>query len=251
MEIQKATGIVLHSRRIGEADVIVRAYTREYGKRNFIFKGIKKSRSRPLAATEPGTTVELAYYFHDNRDLLVVNDCRITAHTGHLRNDLEKILHLCYILETVDKTTGFNDPDAPMFDLLSAAIGALGPAGHPCALSAFFTLHVLRMHGVLPDYTRCRRCGKARLEAFSINSADFSPSCRDCTGREAKEEFSFGERTAEFIRLSLTRKFGELTHGRYPAVELLHLIFYLTLFVENYFRVEIKSKKMLLQEERR
>ena len=44
MEIQKCSGIVLSSTASGEADRIARIFTREYGKRNFIFKGLRKDR---------------------------------------------------------------------------------------------------------------------------------------------------------------------------------------------------------------
>ncbi len=61
MEIRKAAGLVLHSRQSGEADIVARVLTAEFGKTNFIFKGLKKSKKRSLAAGEPGTLLDLMY----------------------------------------------------------------------------------------------------------------------------------------------------------------------------------------------
>ena len=125
MEIRKATGLVLHSRQSGEADVLARILTGEFGKTNFVFKGLKKSKKRSLAAAEPGTVLHLMYYQHDNRDFQVVNEFRVVRHRLDLRDDLERILHLYFILEIVDKTTGHGDPQALIFALATAAIDAL------------------------------------------------------------------------------------------------------------------------------
>ena len=136
MEIQKATGIVLHSRHFGEADVLARIFTREYGKRNFVFKGLKKSRSRAPSAAEPGTRLELVYYYHDTRDYHTVNEFKVSSHSIRIRSDLKKILHLyfCSISPIRPPATTTLDP---LFRLIDSGIHALAETENAEMFTAF------------------------------------------------------------------------------------------------------------------
>jgi DNA repair protein RecO len=114
MEIQKSTGVVLSTGLMGEADRSSRIFTKEYGKRGFIFKGLKKSRTRPQTVTEPGTIVNVVYYYSEKRDLYIVNEFSIFKHYSEIRKDLAKIYTLFFILEITEKTTALSDPKPNM-----------------------------------------------------------------------------------------------------------------------------------------
>jgi DNA repair protein RecO (recombination protein O) len=250
MEIQKTTGIVLYSRHIGEADMLCRIYTRDHGKRSFIFKGIKKSKSRSHAVTEPGTIADILYYFHDNREFQVINEFKIQAHYPEIRSQLDKILHLYYMLEIIDKTTGFNDPNTSIYNLISAGIEMLSQTDYVENLSVFFTLHLLRTHGTLPDFTRCKICGKKNYSPFTIDTGDFLTVCSLCRPVKGGSRILLSAETADYIIQSLEKKFNTIPNKQYDAGNLLHLLFYLSLFIENYFHIEIKSKGMLFAEKK-
>ncbi len=245
MEIQKATGIVLYSRAAGEADMWSRIFTREYGKRNFIFKGIKKSKTRSRAVTEPGTVAEILYYYHEDREYQVVNEFRIGAHTSGIRDDLSRIWRLYFLLETSDKTTGFNDPNPRLYNLLAAAVDTLAHAGSGIALPLFYALHLLRLHGILPDFERCRVCGRTDFETFTIDPSDLLPVCVSCAGEKGRNSLTLDGTARSFISLSMRRKFSALPHAQFSEEGLMQLLFYITLFIEHYFHVEIKSKSMI------
>lgn len=249
MEIQKATGVVLYSRHTGEADMLCRIYTREHGKRSFIFKGIKKSKSRSHAVTEHGTIADIIYYFHENRDFQVINEFKVQTHYPDIRNHLAKILHLYYILEIIDKTTGFNDPNAGIYNLLSAGIDTLSQTDHIVNLSVFFTLHLLRIHGTLPDFTHCKICEKKIHSTFTIDTADFHPVCSSCRPVKSDNKLLLTAGAADYIIQSLEKKFNAIAHEKYNAEDLSHLLFYLSLSIENYFHIEIKSKGMIFAED--
>jgi len=243
MEIQKATGIVLSARRSGEADIICTVLTREYGKRSFLFKGIKKSKRRPQASIEPGAIIRLVYYHHDDRDIAIVNDSHIEKYYPEIRKNLEKIYHLSFLLEATEKTTGAHDRDLPVFDLLAAGIDTL-PGTEFCGhLSAFFTLHLLRVHGILPDMSRCRECGSVITGPFSLEMPHLRAVCGMCGGTAC-----LLDRAAfDFINTSIVTKFNAIDHKAYGDEIMLDLIFHLALFIEEYFHTELKSKKFILE----
>ncbi|HSV97514.1 MAG TPA: DNA repair protein RecO [Spirochaetota bacterium] len=245
MEIRKATGLVLHSRQSGEADVLARILTGEFGKTNFVFKGLKKSKKRPLAAGEPGTILQLMYHRHDNRDFQVVNEFRVVRHRLDLRSDLGCILHLYFILEVVDKTTGHDDPQSRVYSLATAAIDALAESVHHVHLSAFFLIHLLRFHGVLPDLNRCRMCGTTNLRSFTLDTTDFMPVCDRCLTSRTGGRTALDVTAREFVTAALGVRFSSLECERFAAGAISSLLFHLALFVESYFRCEIKSKGML------
>jgi DNA repair protein RecO (recombination protein O) len=250
MEIQKATGIVLYSRRSGEADVTARIFTREYGKRTFIFKGLKKSRTRPLSAAEPGTVLDLVYYFHENRDYQVVNELKVSSRRDHVHDDLARIYHLCYMLELIDRTTGTGDPAVPLFNLLAAALDMLSSSPHTVSLSVFFTLHLMRMHGILPDLAACGACGRRDYEQFAFDFQHFRVVCESCAQQHARGKRLQSALLRDYLMRAPTTRFGEMTHDAPTEDELADLLFFLALFVENYFRIELKSKGMLFARER-
>jgi DNA repair protein RecO (recombination protein O) len=250
MEIQKATGIVLYSRRLGEADVTARIFTREFGKRTFIFKGLKKSKTRPLSAAEPGTVLDLVYYFHENREYQVVNELRVSSRREHVHDDLARIYNLCYMLELIDSTTGSADPALPLYNLLAAALDALSSSPHTVSLSVFFTLHLMRMHGILPDLATCAACGRRDYERFALDFRHFHVVCESCAPQHTRGRRLLSASLRDYLTRAPSTRFGEMPHDALPEDELIDLLFFLALSVENYFRIELKSKGMLFARKR-
>ena len=245
MEIQKATGVVLHSRDSLEADVIARVYTREYGKRSFVIKGLKKSRTRSLSAVEAGAVISLVYYYREGREHQVPREFKPVKHYLSLRENLEKYLHLCFILETVDRTTGFNDPDPGLFSLLAAGIDTLAGDALSVHLSLFFLLRLLDLQGILPDFTGCGVCGNRDYDDFAVDTRDFLPVCRDCLMAGVKTGKLLPRSGRDYIEQALSKKYNAIDHEKFDGEALFDLLFHVTLFMENYFHVRIKSKSMI------
>ena len=248
MEIQKSLGIVLYSRRLGEADMCARIYTRESGKRCFVFKGLRKSKTRPHAATEPGTLLNLVYYQHEEREYQVVNEFRIEAHCGALREDLERIAHLYFLLEMVDRTSAPNDPHPQLYALLKGALEELGRTDYTAHLSVFFCIHLLRRLGVLPDLSRCRMCGAREFQSFGFDRGELFAVCGTCARESRGLKIVKSARLGDYLRATLGSRFSATDHSIFQREDALHLLFHLVLFTESYFHVEIKSKGMLFDQ---
>jgi len=243
MEIQKSTGIVLSSRTSGEADLFCRILTKECGKRDFIIKGLKKSKRRSQSAAEPGTVLKLIYYFSETRSSFIVKEFEVLRYNFDIRDNLQKIFNLYLILETVEKTSGYNDTDRQIFDLLAAGIDTVSKTDSPVNLSVFFILHLLRLQGLLPDMKKCKKCGRTDYREFTLDISDLCPLCENCSGSRMKLTQASAR---NFIEDSLTQKFMHLNNPDFNRDNALNLIFYLVMFIEHYFNIEIKSKKNVL-----
>jgi DNA repair protein RecO (recombination protein O) len=252
MEILKTTGITLSSRVSGEADIICNFYTRDCGKRKFVFKGLKKSKKRSLAATEPGAVSTLIYYHREERESFIVNDVTVEKYYTSITSDLKKIVHLYFILESVDKTCGYDISDGTIFNLLLAGIEVLSKTTYPAHLSTFLVLHLLKNHGVLSDTDTCKMCGKNRFSSFAIDVADLRPVCGTCLGDNPSGPWHRSAllpgKMREYMELCISQKFSAIDHARYDEKDVLDLLFSISLFMENYFHMEIKSKSFIFSD---
>ncbi len=252
MEILKTTGIALSSHTFGEADILCIYYTRDMGKAKFIIKGLKKSKTRSRAAVEPGAIANLLYYHRDDRDAYLVNEFDVLKFYSAITCDLQKILHLYLMLEFADKTCGYQIADEAIFNLLLAGIDTLSKTSFPSHLSAFFILRLLKYHGMLSDYLSCKLCGNNNYSTFILDILDLRPICGECL---PVAQFSpalhipvHARRTSEFVHSCVTDKFSRMDHGNIPETEIRNLILNLSLFAENYFHTELKSKSLVLSD---
>ncbi|MBN1497011.1 MAG: DNA repair protein RecO [Spirochaetes bacterium] len=250
MEILKTTGIALSSHVSGEADIICNYYTIDSGKRKFVFKGLRKSRKRSLSATEPGTVANIVYYHREDRGSFIVNDVSIEKYYSSFSADLKKIFHLYFILECVEKTTGYEARDESLFRLLIAAIEVLSKTNYPAHLTAFFTLRLLKGHGILPDLATCKICGKKISSQFTLDLIDLRPVCGICLaddrGGPVQGSALLSRDMIVYVNECNVKKFSMIDLGRYQEEDVLNLIFTYSLFMENYFHWELKSKSFIL-----
>lgn len=237
MEIQKSSGIVLSSRDSGESDILCQVLTSDRGKEKFIFKGLKKSRKRGRSAADPGTILTVIYYRHDGREVQVVSDFSIDNSFPGIRENLDKIYQLHYLLEIVEKTVGFNDENAALYRLLAAGICELEKSPAGTALPLFFTIHLLRLHGILPDMDRCSACGAGDYARFSLDLSDLHLLCSDCGAAPRYLD----QNSKEFLHASLRKKFSLMNPGVYQTGALKDLLFDLIRFMESYFHIDIKT----------
>lgn len=247
MEIRKAHGIVLSSRPTGEADRLVRVYTREYGKNNFVFKGIRKSKKRAMASTEPGTLLNIVYYFNEKKDCYIANEFNIQKQCEQLRGNLEKMFFLFYMLELVDKTTALANPAPRIFDLLNAALNILETTETVTHLVVFFAIHLLRLEGIASHNYYCKTCGRHTFENFAIDPNDLMLICERCASNYVLP-YLMNKNVLHFLKQAMIVKFSSLDLHLVSKKEMFDLLFVLSLFVEKYFNIELKSKSIIFSQ---
>lgn len=245
MSIRKTTGIILAKRKSGEADQLATILTRDFGKMFFVFKGLRKSRSRPRIASEPGTVLDLQFYDSGRNAIPVVSEFSLFRNSMELRKDLDRIYNLLLMLEITDRTTGTEDSGRSLFDLLFSGLETLGQTDYACHLALFYTLHFLRLQGLYGGSMRCTRCGKTDFEEFIIDAADFSPLCRSCSGSLPVLAWH-GPSAKRFLAESMNRKFVAIEPESYDHSGIIRLLLSTVMFIEHYYHIEIKSKSPFL-----
>lgn len=252
MKLQHATGIALSQKDTGEADVICTYYTHEFGKRSFIFKGLRKTRRRSRAVVEPGVTAHLVFYDREGIDTCIVKESDIVAYHPSIGSDLRRIFHLLFMLEVVEKSSAFLAADSAVYRLLSMGIEALSTTPYPTHLVCFCILRLMKAQGILAQFGSCKSCGKPIEGSFSLDPVDFRSICRVCLVEGGNPSHlvspTFRPAIMEYLQSCLSSKFGSIEHSRIPDGDVLNCIYVLTLFLERYLRRELKSKSFILSE---
>jgi len=112
----KVDAIILSRKNFGEADKIISIFTKQYGKKTIIAKGIRKISSKRAAHLELFTY--LSAYLHKGKSMdLVTEAITLDAYTN-IRKSLERISYACIVLELVDRMTAENQESHEVFNLL-------------------------------------------------------------------------------------------------------------------------------------
>ena len=159
VRLYRVSSILIRQRDLGEADRIVVLYSGERGKLSAVAKGVKRPRSKLAGGLQlfSHSSVQLAA----GRALEVVTQIRPIDTFYHLREEMQRYAHACYIAELLDTLTDEGDPDPPLFGVLLATIRALDGDGDPPTLVRSFELKLLARLGYGPELNVCVGCGGA------------------------------------------------------------------------------------------
>jgi len=245
MSLQKATGIVLSARTYGEGDVFSSIFTKEFGKNKYIFKGIKKSKKRASSGAEPGSVINFLYYDHNQQEVAIINEFNPCYNNLKIRSNHEHLFQLYFLLELVEKTIGYHDINQKLFNLLWHGINTIPKTQFSINLSIFFIIHLLKNHGLLSSLKKCKICQQEDYNDFCLDLNDFGLICSKCHSPNKSPKL-FSAHLKEFIQKSLSEKFATLDQPIYYQENNKNFLASLSQFIENYFNIEIKSKKMVL-----
>lgn len=178
---EKTRAVVLASRPLGEADRILRLYTRELGRADAVVKGVRKTTSKWGGRLEPFNVCDLVLYH--GRTLYTVTQAQAVEVYPRLRSEREALTAAAVVCEAVAGLTAMHEPEERVFNLLRNALHELdlGFAGSataaPLLLGAL--LKLLYVAGYMPVLEHCVACGGGGL-ALGFSAAQGGLVCSDC-----------------------------------------------------------------------
>ena len=185
--IVKSEAIVLRTMRYRETSRIAALYTKEIGKISVVAKGARDGRSRLGGALQPMNHVGVLFYMKESRDLQLLTQCDIVRSFPPLSTDLDRMAAGMAAVELTDAVTPAEEPNGPLFDLLSATLAAVsGATKQPGNALYYFELHLLGIIGFRPDLavcTRCRRHIDPRGEGSAVHLSVNGILCAACSGK--------------------------------------------------------------------
>jgi DNA repair protein RecO (recombination protein O) len=243
LALEKKRGIILQSKTIGEADAMLTLLSEDGSKLKFLVKGIKKSKNRPIIASEIGSIVCIDYYFHDNvSNIYNVKEISLEKRHDTIKNDYISTLFLFFFLELMEKTIPEGEKESRTFTLLYLALEGLEKYGSNIIILPFFKYKLLLGLGVIPKDFLCKKCGTILIEEklAKINSSTFEAICSNCE--------NFEENDIEILRFfkQITKKnYDSILKDTIPTNILLKSDKILDKYIFTYLGIETKSSEML------
>jgi DNA repair protein RecO (recombination protein O) len=145
VRLKKAQIIVLRRTNYSEADRIINAITSDGYKISLIVKGVRKLRSKLVAAAELFTVSEVTYIV-GKTDMHTVSSARIVNQYGSFLNDLEKVQAAYAVIKLVNKHT--SESAGPVyFDILNQVFAALNSGLNAQAAELWAHCNMLKQAG--------------------------------------------------------------------------------------------------------
>lgn len=184
MALVETEAIILRNVKLGEADKIVVALTKQEGVVRGVAKGARKLKSKYGAGLEPFTVVRLTFYEKESRELVSISEAEILKSYFSLTRDDAVFTTLERMAGMLLEFAPLRAPDERFFRMIRACLEALeqGPEDAP-SVALYGEVWVLRLSGFLPDLTRCASCriNLERDQKGAFLSAGSALVCTRCS----------------------------------------------------------------------
>lgn len=181
MRYEKVRALVLGSRPLGEADRILRLFTRELGRVDAVVKGVRKTTSRWGGRLEPYTISDLMLY--QGRSLYTVTQAQLVDVFRRLREDREALAAAAVLCEAAAGLFPEHEPEERAYALLRNGLRELDEGFEGPALRAPLllggVLKLLFEAGYQPVLDHCATCGGDRL-VLGFSAARGGLVCEGC-----------------------------------------------------------------------
>ena len=194
MSIKETEALVIKSHNLSEADRIVVFFTRKYGVVRGVAKGAKRLHSRFGSTLEPFSTVNLTYFQKEDRELVSIQNVELQQSRFDVASDPAFLENYSYIADLLMAFALPEDADEKLYRMISACLSANVMGEDLEIVRLYFELWLLRLSGLLPDWTRCENCTReidTRRNAYLMTSVHLR--CDECRQRHTLAEISPNE----------------------------------------------------------
>ncbi|MDA8170266.1 MAG: DNA repair protein RecO [Nitrospiraceae bacterium] len=177
----RTEGIVLRSRPLGEADLIVEYLTRDFGIRPAFAKSPRKIKSRFGGSLEPFTHARISLLGREDANLPRLTQSDIIRPFQILRENSGGFVQACGLAGLVLKLLPERETAgaAGTFELLLWGLDGLEKQPGSAFVPLVFKLRVLALAGYAPSLNGCARCGR-QSEIFCFYPRDGAILCENC-----------------------------------------------------------------------
>jgi|JI10StandDraft_1071094.scaffolds.fasta_scaffold02820_12 DNA repair protein RecO (recombination protein O) len=242
MSLIKEKGIVVSTKLVGEADALITLLGESGSKAKYRLKGIKKSKNRPIIASELGSFISIDYYHHKNTEIHNVKEVSIIDRFENPKSTYEGYLLIIYFCELIDSILPNGDSHTKCFELFYAALQALNTNKfHPLILP-FFKLRLLSLLGLVSKDFSCAVCEEPVLvkNSAALHYMNLEITCGDCHPPLKNQILS--------IRLMdkiFKMRYANLSGEEIPTPVIIELDQILNDYLRSYLNVALKAFDLL------
>lgn len=165
--LTKTRGLVLKEIKFRDTSTICALYTRDFGRISVILKGGRNPKSRLSGLFNTGNLLEVVLYKKNNRSLHLVSEARIIRSPMTAEPDMERFSAIYRLIETVRNTTGNEEKNVQLFDVLALTVEHLCKfCRNADAAVAWFLLRLISNMGFEPSIEYCVVTGHRIMEVL-------------------------------------------------------------------------------------
>ena len=218
MSLLQSDAVVIKTYPLGEADKIVVAYTRKYGKVRGVASGARRMRSRFLGRLEPFSWIEISAFEKENQELIRIDKVDLIRSFGLLHGNYRCFLQLNLLGELVIETTPEREPNEPLFRLLLLVLPEIQDPIRSDLAQLYFEVWHLKLAGLFPS---CSTCGQCAVSLFNENRVFYGSGlnnllCSNCKGQATN---SISSKSYLLLHNILTKPLGDLSGNESGWVE--------------------------------
>ncbi len=189
--------VVLRSINYSDTSLIVRLFTKQFGKVSVIAKGARRPKQFAAGVLQPPNHITVWYQHKEGRDIQTLIKSEFVERYGGLTADLARSTAALVTVEMLDRAMHDSDPHPILFRLITSTLRQLDQIeGDVAVLFHFFQLHLARQLGFGPRLSTCGRCGRAMNKA-SLDMTTGSLLCASCSTAEG---LRLGRSSLEHLR---------------------------------------------------
>lgn len=218
--------IVISALKYGEADLIVKAYTRESGLRTYMLKGILKSKKGKFKASQFQvlTQLELVANHKDKGSLEYLKEAKVINTYRSLHTNVVKVSLGMFLAEVLRNAIREEEANPALYAFLEHSFFQLDVADSVANFHLFFLLKLSSYLGFQPEASR------SELPFFNLLEGTFEP-------------VKTNEYCIEGENLEILRKFLEVDFDQLDQIKLSHsaradflkmLLLYYELHIEGF-----------------
>ena len=159
----RTPAVVLATRPLGDADLLVVLLTPDTGKVRAAARSARKSRRR-FAGGLPGGALGEAT-LRPGRSLWRLEQFTSIHDLGVLGRDLDRFAYVAYVCEVTDALVVEPEPDPERFVVLASTVAVILKAAPRPSVLRRFELRLLATLGLLPSLDECCVCGEPVFDA--------------------------------------------------------------------------------------
>jgi DNA repair protein RecO (recombination protein O) len=148
MRLQKAEGIVLKRKNIGESDRLLTVFTKESGKLLIKATGVRKITSRRSSHIEPLN--HIMFMMHKGNKTPILTEVETITHYDAIKKDLRKIGLAYHICEIIDGLCAEGQENGSIFILLKKILSDIEQGGNVMQDMYDFEMDLLHQLGFYP-----------------------------------------------------------------------------------------------------
>lgn len=244
MSIHKTEALVLKTFDFRETSIIAALYTRDFGRIQGLFKGIRTEPAKFGSTLEPFSHNEIVFYQKRNAELHLVSACDIKENFSALRSDISKCGQASFMMELLHAVTALEDKSVEVFDLTTQCLSQMSANPNYNKIPTIYKIKLLSLTGFRPHLHSCLSCGDKISSQAKFSNYLGGLICQNCFKRDIRAAWIFRGTIASILHIEKNSLIDSLRLGINPQIKR-ELDCILNSFIEFHLEKKFKTQRVL------